>query len=98
MQHLDFYEPDFSRFPCLALALDAIKKGGAYPAVLNGADEAAVAAFLDGKILFTDIAKVISYVLETFKPSAGPLTLHGAAEINEWAKITAEEKIKTLSK
>ena len=98
MQHLDFYEPDFSRFPCLALALDAIKKGGAYPAVLNGADEAAVAAFLDGKILFTDIAKIVSYVLETFQPSAGPLTLHGAAEINEWAKITAEEKIKTLSK
>lgn len=95
MQHLDFYEPDFSRFPCLALALDAIKKGGAYPAVLNGADEVAVAAFLDGKILFTDIAKVISYVLDTFKPSAGPLTLHGAAEINEWAKLTAEEVIKT---
>lgn len=95
MQHLDFYEPDFSRFPCLALALDAIKKGGAYPAVLNGADEVAVAAFLDGKILFTDIAKVISYVLDTFKPSAGPLTLHGAAEINEWAKLTAEEAIKT---
>jgi len=98
MAHLDFYEPDFSRFPCLALALEAIKKGGAYPAVLNGADEAAVAAFLDGKILFTDIAKVVSYVLETFKPSAGPLTLHVAAEINEWAKITADEKIKTLSK
>ena len=95
MQHLDFYEPDFSRFPCLALALEAIKKGGAYPAVLNGADEVAVAAFLDGKILFTDIAKVISYVLDTFKPSAGPLTLHGAAEINEWAKLTAEEVIKT---
>ena len=98
MAHLDFYEPDFSRFTCLALALEAIKKGGAYPAVLNGADEAAVAAFLDGKILFTDIAKVISFVLETFKPSIGPLTLHGAAEINEWAKITAEEKIKTLSR
>ena len=97
MQHLDFYEPDFSRFPCLALALDAIKKGGAYPAVLNGADEAAVAAFLEGKILFTDIAKVISYVLNLFKPTAGPLTLHGASEINNWAKITAEESIKTLS-
>ncbi len=97
MQHLDFYEPDFSRFPCLALALDAIKKGGGYPAVLNGADEAAVAAFLEGKILFTDIAKVIEKVLSIFKPSAGPLTLHGAAEINEWAKLTAAEKIKTLA-
>ncbi len=97
MAHLDFYEPDFSRFPCLALMFDAIKKGGAYPAVVNGADEVAVAAFLEGRILFTDIAKVISYVVNLFKPTAGPLTLHGAAEINEWAKITAEESIKTLS-
>ena len=95
MQHLDFYEPDFSRFPCLALALDAIKKGGAYPAVVNGADEVAVAAFLDGRILFTDIAKVIAHTVNLFKPTAGPLTLHGAAEINEWAKLTAEESIKT---
>lgn len=97
MAHLDFYEPDFSRFPCLALAFDSIKKGGGYPAVLNGADEVAVAAFLDSKILFTDIAKVIAYVLNLFKPTAGPLTLHGAAEINEWAKLTAEESIKTLN-
>ena len=97
MEHLDFYEPDFSRFPCLSLMLDAIKKGGGYPAVVNGADEVAVAAFLDGKILFTDIAKVIAYTINLFKPTSGPLTLHGAVEINDWAKLTAEESIKTLA-
>ncbi|MGQ5522978.1 1-deoxy-D-xylulose-5-phosphate reductoisomerase [Chitinimonas sp. PSY-7] len=55
---LDFEQPDTERFPCLALAFEALALGGAAPAVLNAANEEAVAAFLDGKVGFADIAKV----------------------------------------
>lgn len=91
MAHLDFFEPDFSRFPCLSLALEAIKQGGAMPAVLNASDEVAVYAFLRGEILFTDIAKIISKVMSSFTPIEGPLTLRGAADANDWAHERALE-------
>ncbi|WP_416191534.1 1-deoxy-D-xylulose-5-phosphate reductoisomerase [Neisseria sp. CCUG12390] len=61
---LTFKQPDFDRFPCLKLAYDAMNAGGAAPCVLNAANEIAVAAFLDGKIKFTDIAKVVAHSLE----------------------------------
>ena len=61
---LDFERPDFTRFPCLALAFDALRAGGAAPAVLNAANEEAVAAFLDRRIGFLDIATVIAACLE----------------------------------
>ncbi|PSJ81274.1 1-deoxy-D-xylulose-5-phosphate reductoisomerase [Neisseria iguanae] len=61
---LTFKEPDFNRFPCLKLAYEAMHTGGAAPCVLNAANEIAVAAFLDGKIRFTDIAKVVADSLE----------------------------------
>ncbi|SFZ79358.1 1-deoxy-D-xylulose-5-phosphate reductoisomerase [Chitinimonas taiwanensis] len=53
---LDFEQPDTERFPCLALAFEALRLAGAAPAVLNAANEEAVAAFLDARIGFTDIA------------------------------------------
>ena len=56
---LTFREPDFSRFPCLQLAYDAMHAGGSAPCVLNAANEEAVAAFLGGRIRFTDIARVV---------------------------------------
>lgn len=55
---LDFDQPDTERFPCLALAFEALNLGGAAPAVLNAANEEAVAAFLDGRAGFADIALV----------------------------------------
>lgn len=60
---LDFSPPDFARFPCLGLAFAALKEGGAAPAVLNAANEIAVAAFLNQEILFTDIPRVIESAL-----------------------------------
>ena len=60
---LTFQKPDFDRFPCLKLAYEAMNAGGAAPCVLNAANEAAVAAFLDGKIKFTDIAKTVAHCL-----------------------------------
>ena len=61
---LDFERPDLTRFPCLGLAFDALRAGGAAPAVLNAANEEAVAAFLERRIGFLDIARVIAACLE----------------------------------
>ena len=60
---LTFQKPDFDRFPCLKLAYHAMNAGGAAPCVLNAANEVAVAAFLDKRIKFTDIAKVVVHCL-----------------------------------
>ena len=60
---LTFQKPDFDRFSCLKLAYEAMNAGGAAPCVLNAANEAAVAAFLDGQIKFTDIAKTVAHCL-----------------------------------
>lgn len=70
---LTFEQPDLNRFPCLALAYDAIERGGNIPAVMNAANEVAVQAFLDGKIGFNRIADIIGESMNTFphieKPS-----------------------------
>jgi 1-deoxy-D-xylulose-5-phosphate reductoisomerase len=59
---LDFSPPDLHRFPCLRLAYEAAAAGGSAPAILNAANEEAVAAFLERRIGFTDIASVIEQV------------------------------------
>jgi 1-deoxy-D-xylulose-5-phosphate reductoisomerase len=60
---LAFEKPDFGRFPCLALAFEALEAGGTAPALLNAANEVAVQAFLDTKIGFRDIDRVIARVM-----------------------------------
>ena len=60
---LTFQKPDFDRFPCLKLAYQAMNAGSAAPCVLNAANEVAVAAFLDKRIKFTDIAQVVAHCL-----------------------------------
>ncbi len=60
---LEFEEPDLERFPALRIAKSALLAGGAAPAAMNGADEIAVAAFLDGRIGFLDIAEVVEETL-----------------------------------
>ena len=69
---LDFEAPDPKRFPALRLARSALEAGGSAPARLNAANEVAVAAFLDGKIGFADIAGTVEAVLET-KSNEAPL-------------------------
>lgn len=61
---LDFQRPDTQRFPCLRLAFDALKREGTAPAILNAANEVAVAAFLQNKLAFMDIPRLIEGVLE----------------------------------
>src|SRR5471032_574885 len=68
---LQFERPDFERFPCLALAYTALRAGGTAPALLNAANEVAVQAFLDARIGFRDIDRVIAYVMDAIP--------HGAA-------------------
>ena len=61
---LDFFEPDFKRFRCLQLAYDVLHQGGTAPAILNAANEIAVASFLDGQLPFLGIARLNEAVLE----------------------------------
>jgi len=61
---LQFEKPDFARFPCLALAFDALRAGGTAPALLNAANEVAVQAFLDTRIGFRDIDRIIARVMQ----------------------------------
>lgn len=82
---LSFFPPDLARFPALALAIDALKQGGAAPTALNAANEVAVAAFLAGKIAFGAISRTVARVLEA---SAGeiarePETVEAALAVNE---------------
>ncbi len=62
--NLEFHEPDYERFPALSLAFTAIEHGGVLPAVLNAANEVAVAAFLAEEISFLDIAATVAKVME----------------------------------
>jgi 1-deoxy-D-xylulose-5-phosphate reductoisomerase len=64
LKRLDFEKASTRRFPCLRLAREAMKKGGALPCALNAADEVAVAAFLEKRLPFLGIAEVIERVLE----------------------------------
>ena len=65
---LDFEAPDLERFPALGLAMAALAAGGARPAVLNAANEIAVAAFLARRIGFLDIARIVADVLDLYDP------------------------------
>jgi 1-deoxy-D-xylulose-5-phosphate reductoisomerase len=67
---LDFEQPDLKRFPCLAMAYQALNTGGTATTVLNAANEMAVAAFLNRKLAFTDIAVVIEKTLEQIPVTA----------------------------
>lgn len=69
---LEFGKPDFERFPCLALALAAGKKGGTLPVAMNAANEVAVNAFLNHKIIFTDIPVVVGAVMKKHHSQARP--------------------------
>jgi 1-deoxy-D-xylulose-5-phosphate reductoisomerase len=85
---LSFERPDLQRFPCLALAYAALKEGGTAPAVLNAANEVAVAAFLDGKLRYTAIPQVIEHALERM-PAAPADSLEAVLEADRGARSAA---------
>ncbi len=92
---LDFELPDTDRFPCLALAYRVIESGGGMPAILNAANEIAVAAFLQRKLKFTDIAGVIEDTLSAL-PETGSFDLQGLLGLDARARIVAEQKVASL--
>lgn len=90
---LDFEAPDYERFPCLKLAREALAAGGARPAILNAANEVAVAAFLKGQIGFLEIAAIVADTLNRYDPAA-PDTLDQVLAIDAEARILAGERVK----
>jgi 1-deoxy-D-xylulose-5-phosphate reductoisomerase len=85
IKELTFTPPDPDTFPCLKLAIEAGKKGGTYPAVLCGADEAAVELFLAGHIKFTGIARLVGQVLDEHKAISHPI-LDEILAADGWAR------------
>ena len=92
---LDFAAPDPERFPALRLARAALEAGGARPAVLNAANEVAVAAFLARRIGFLDIAAIVEQVLDRYVPAA-PGTIDEVIAIDQEARSQAEQAMKVL--
>lgn len=90
---LDFEQPDLSRFPCLRLCYEAIKKGGSATIVLNAANEVAVAAFLDEKIGFNDIAILIEKTLNGANITEDVSTLEDIIKADAMARIITNEYI-----
>ena len=89
---LTFEEPDMVRVPALRLAFDALKTGRTYPAVLNAANEIAVAAFLDKKIGFTDIAVTVDKTMQAHEAYT-PIELEEYLQADRWARETAQKLI-----
>jgi len=85
LKSLTFEQPDFGKFPCLKLGIEAGKKGGTYPTVLCAADEAAVDLFLSGQIKFTDVARLVAGALEQHQGVAQP-TLEEILATDGWAR------------
>lgn len=92
---LDFSAPDYQRFPCLKLAIEAGKRNGTYPAVLSAADEEAVGLFLDNRIKFGDIARFVRIALEEHNPTAVP-SLECIAAAEDWARQKVSQLARSL--
>jgi 1-deoxy-D-xylulose-5-phosphate reductoisomerase len=92
MKDLSFERPDGQRFPCLQLAYAALRAGGTAPAVLNAANEIAVQAFLDGRLPFTAIPRVIEETLDSVR-TAPASDLGAVLEADAQARIWAGKRI-----
>ena len=93
MARLDFEAPDPVRFPALRLAREALEAGGARPAILNAANEVAVAAFLSGRLGFLEIAAISADTLDRYDPAA-PDSLEAVWAIDAEARRIAGERVK----
>jgi len=93
---LDFEQPDLTRFPCLRLCYEAIRLGGSATVVLNAANEVAVAAFLDEKIGFNDIAILIEQALNKANITEDVSSLEGILEADALARTITNECIAAI--
>ena len=85
------------RYPCLALALEAARAGDTVPAVLSGADDAAVGHFLAGHIGFGDIYTTVAEAIERHVPIAEP-SLEEVLEADSWARAFVDQRAAALAR
>ncbi|KQX19977.1 MULTISPECIES: 1-deoxy-D-xylulose-5-phosphate reductoisomerase [unclassified Sphingomonas] len=93
---LDFLAPDHERFPALTIALEVLAAGGARSAILNAANEVAVAAFLDGRIGFLDIALIVRKALDRYDPPA-PVSIDDVFAIDAGARRAAQAAMEIMT-
>lgn len=86
---LEFFAPDVARFPALRLAREALRAGGGAPTILNAANEAAVGLFLDRRLGFLDIARVVEDTLEAMAPAPPVRTLEEIVALDAAARSEA---------
>jgi 1-deoxy-D-xylulose-5-phosphate reductoisomerase len=92
---LEFERPDESRFPATRIAREAIMAGGAKPAMLNAANEVAVAAFLDRAVQFLDITEIVTRLLDSYSPPA-PNALADIFAIDKESRVRTEQLVEEL--
>ena len=94
---LTFHPPDYETFPCLSYAYEALGEGGTMPSVLNAANEVAVHAFLDGRIGFRDIPRVIRETMDGHE--VGSVTkLEDVLDADRRARENADKLVKESEK
>ena len=93
---LTFEKPDYETFDCLSSCIKAIRTGGTLPASVNGANESAVGAFLDGKIGFLDIGRIVKTVCETAEHREVK-NENDVLEADRKARAQAEKLIKEIN-
>jgi 1-deoxy-D-xylulose-5-phosphate reductoisomerase len=92
---LDFSAPPLDRFPCLGLAYAALRAGATVPVVLNAANEVAVELFLDGKLGFTGIPRVIESTIAAHRVET-PSALSVVRRVDAWARDQARQSAREL--
>jgi 1-deoxy-D-xylulose-5-phosphate reductoisomerase len=97
LRHLEFIPPDMGKFPCLRLAYVAAESGGAKSVALNAADEVAVAAFLENRIRFDEIPRIIEEVLSA-TPAAKLESITKVLEADEEARRVAHRRVEQLGR
>ncbi|MGH9763038.1 MAG: 1-deoxy-D-xylulose-5-phosphate reductoisomerase [Blastocatellia bacterium] len=92
LSKLEFFEPDFDRFPCLGLAYDAMREGGTMPAAMSAANEVAVASFLEGQIGFMEIPRLIGATMDAHDTQPAS-SLEAVLEADRWAREHAADGV-----
>lgn len=92
-KNLSFYEPDLKTFTCLSACQEALKRGGLAPTAANGANEAAVALFLQNKISFLDIGSLVMDAMLAQKPVSETLTLEQILEADRGAREFVQDSV-----
>ncbi|MDD5475093.1 MAG: 1-deoxy-D-xylulose-5-phosphate reductoisomerase [Syntrophales bacterium] len=95
MGSLSFFPPDLDKFRCLALALEAARRGGTAPVVLNASNEIAVEAFLGKRIGFLDIPRIVEDTIQTHKWEEAK-TIEQIIEVDHWARDKSKELVNVL--